>query len=242
MKKGSFKGLLFREFYIARKNYGYNLIAYFAMVAIGLLALLSYKCGNLNRYGHLMDAEMKNTITLMIKYAPAYTGAFFFGGASDATPNDEKIPWRRFRAASAVTPFRFALAKYSCLFLTLLASFAMTFGWLGLHSLLTDTALTVNDLGITMALYTVSVILIIYMQNICIWVRTLERAMIVCMITICAITFPITLKYPDLMTTDGLNKIKELCTTLIPFTPLIILAVFLLGLICTTMLYGRREK
>lgn len=242
MKKGSFKGLLFREFYIARKNYGYNLLACFVMIIIALLAILSYKCGNLNRYGHLMDAEDKNMIDLIIKYIPAYTGAFFFGGASDATPNDEKTPWRRFRAASAVTPFRFALAKYSCLFLTLLASFAMTFGWLGLHSLLTDTALTVNDLGITMALYTVSVILIIYMQNICIWVRTLERAVIVCMITVCAITIPITLKSPDLMTTDGLNKIKEFCTTLIPFTPLIILGTFLLGVLCTTILYGRREK
>lgn len=242
MKKGSFKGLLFREFYIARKNYGYNLLAYLVMIIIALLAILSYKCGNLNRYGHLMDAEGKNMIDLMIKYAPAYTGAFFFGGASDATPNDEKTPWRRFRAASAVTPFRFALAKYSCLFLTLLASFAMTFGWLGLHSLLTGTAVTAMDLRITMAIYTVSVILIIYMQNICIWVRTLERALFVCIISVYGVIIPIILINPNLLTEDGLYKMKELCMTLIPFTPLIILAVFLLGLICTTMLYGRREK
>lgn len=243
MKKGSFKGLLFREFYIARKNYGYNLLAYLVMIIIALLAILSYKCGNLNRYGHLMDAEGKNMIDLMIKYVPAYAGAFFFGGASDATPNDEKTPWRRFRTASPVTPFRLALAKYTCLFITLLLSFAMTFGWLGFHNLLTGTAVTATDLGITMALYTASVVLIIYMQNICIWVRTLERAVIVLMATVCAITFPVTLKYADLLATDdGLNKMKELCMTLIPFTPLIILVVFLLGLICTTMLYGRREK
>ncbi len=242
MKKGSFKGLLFREFYIARKNYGYNLLAYLVMVAIGLLALLSYKYGNLHRYNHLMGVETQSAIDLMIKYAPAYTGAFFFGGASDATPNDEKIPWRRFRLSSAVTPFRFALAKYSCLFLTLLASFAMTFGWLGIYSLLTGTVVTTNDLGITMALYTVSVLLIIYMQNICIWVGTLERAVIVCILTIYAIMIPVVHKYPNLLTEDGLNQMKELCTTLIPFTPVIIPGTFLLGLICTTMLYGRREK
>ncbi len=242
MKKGSFKGLLFREFYIARKNYGYNLLAYFVMVAIGLLALLSYKYGNLHRYNHLMDAEMKSTIDLMIKYAPAYTGAFFFGGASDATPNDEKTLWRRFRLSSAVTPLRFALAKYSCLFLTLLTSFTMTFGWLGVHSLLTGTPLTVNDLGITLAIYTFSVLLIIYMQNICIWVGTLERAVIVCMLTVYAIMIPVVFKHPDLITADGLNQIKELCMTLIPFTPVIILGTFLLGILSTTMLYGRREK
>lgn len=242
MKKGSFKGLLFREFYIARKNYGYNLLACFVMIIIALLAILSYKCGNLNRYGHLMDAEDKNMIDLMIKYIPAYTGAFFFGGASDATPNDEKTPWRRFRLASAVTPFRFALAKYSCLILTLLASFAMTFGWLGIYSLLTGAAVTINDLGITMAFYTLGVLLIIYMQNICIWVRTLERAVIICMVTVCAVMIPVTSKVPDLMTMDGLDTIKKFCVTLIPFTPFIILGTFLLGLICTTLLYGRREK
>ena len=80
------------------------------------------------------------------------------------------------------------------------------------------------------------------MQNICIWVGTLERAVIVCILTIYAIMIPVVLKYPNLLTEDGLNQMKELCTTLIPFTPVIIPGTFLLGLICTTMLYGRREK
>lgn len=242
MKKGSFKGLLFREFYVARKNYSYNLIAYVTMAFIGLLALLSYKCGNLHRYEHLINADLKSTIDAMIKYIPAYVGAFFFGGASDAAPNDEKTPWRRFRTASPVTPFHFALAKYGCLFLTLIISFALTFGWLGLHSLLTGTSLDTMDIGITMTIYTVSVILIIYMQNICIWVRTLERTIIVFIITLYGIMIPVILANPDLLTPEGLNILKELCITLIPFTPLVILMVFALGILCTTMLYKRREK
>lgn len=242
MKKGTFKGLLFREFYIARKNYGYNLIAYLTLALIGLLALLSYKCGNLNRYEHLINTEIRSIIDAMIKYVPAYAGAFFFGGASDATPNDEKTPWRRFRTASPVTPFRWALAKYGCLFLTLLVSFALTFGWLGLYSLLTSTSFSTTDIVITMAIYTVSVISIIYLQNIIIWVRTFERAIIVMLITVYGVTIPILLKNPDLLTPEGLNTAKEFCTKLIPFTPLIILATFVLGFLCTTMLYGRREK
>lgn len=242
MKKGTFKGLLFREFYIARKNYGYNLIAYFTMAFIGLMALLSYECGNLNRYTHLINADLKNIIDAMIKFTPAFTGACFFGGASDATPNDEKTAWRRFRTASPVTPFRLALAKYVCLFLTLTISFALTFGWLGLYSLLTGTSLSKMDLGITVTIYAVSVLLIIYMQNIIIWVRTLERTIIVLMITAYGVTIPILLNNPELLTTEGLDKLKGLCIKLIPFTPLIILATFVLGILCTTILYRRREK
>lgn len=242
MKKGTFKGLLFREFYIARKNYGYNLIAYFTMAFIGLMALLSYEYGNLNRYTHLINADLKNIIDAMIKFTPAFTGACFFGGASDATPNDEKTAWRRFRTASPVTPFRLALAKYVCLFLTLTISFALTFGWLGLYSLLTGTSLSKMDLGITVTIYAVSVLLIIYMQNIIIWVRTLERTIIVLMITVYGVTIPILLNNPELLTTEGLDKLKGLCIKLIPFTPLIILATFVLGILCTTILYRRREK
>lgn len=242
MKKGTFKGLLFREFYIARKNYGYNLIAYFTMAFIGLMALLSYECGNLNRYTHLINADLKSIIDAMIKFTPAFTGTVFFGGSSDATPNDEKTAWRRFRTASPVTPFRLALAKYVCLFLTLIVSFALTFGWLGLYSLLTGTSLSKMDLGITMTIYAVSVFVIIYMQNIAIWVRTLERTIIILMITVYGATIPILLNNPELLTTEGLDKLKGLCIKLIPFTPLIILATFVLGILCTTILYRRREK
>ena len=242
MKKGTFKGLLFREFYIARKNYGYNLLAYFVMVIICLLALLSYKCGNLHRYEHLMPPILKDYIDAMIKYIPAYTGAFFFGGASDATPNDEKLPWRRFRIASPVTPFRLSLAKYVCLFLTLMISFSLTFAWLGLHSFLTATPLSTTDIAITMTIYTLSVLMIIYMQNICIWVRTLERTIIVLTISVHAVLLPVLFKNPELMTPDGLNKLEDFCVLLIPFTPLIIPAAFVLGYFFTTILYGRREK
>ena len=152
MKKGSFKGLVFREFYVARKNYGYNMLAYIILCILALLALLSFKCGNLHRYAHLMEPDYIKVITNMIKFAPAYVACCFFGATADATPNDEKTPWRRFRIACPVTPLRQALAKYACLFLTFLLSFGLTFGWFGLHSLLTGTALTLEDLAATMAL------------------------------------------------------------------------------------------
>ena len=241
MKKGLFTGLLFREFYVARKNYGYNLYAYLSVVVVGLLALLSYKCGNLNRYGHLMDVDTQSAINMAIKYMPAYTAAFFFGGASDAVPNDENIIWRRFRTTCPATPFRLALAKYSCLLITLLISFVLTFGWFGLYSLLTDTPITQADLGIALTVYSIAVLLIIYMLNICILVRTLERTFLICMMTVCVIIIPITLN-PELMTISSFNTLTDFCVTLMPFTPFIILGTFLSGLLCTTILYGRREK
>ena len=248
MKKGSFKGLVFREFYVARKNYGYNLLAYIILCILALLALLSFKCGNLHRYAHLMEPGVKKMIEAYIKFAPAYVACCFFGATADATPNDEKTPWRRFRIACPVTPLRQALAKYACFFLTFLLSFGFTFGWFGLHSLLTGTALTLEDLAATMALYTATVVVIIYMQNVAIWARTLEKTLLIVMATAYGAMFFVIFKFPQVMTLmdtsnpASMEKLKEIGTRFLPFTPLIIAGAFLVGILCTTLLYGRREK
>ncbi len=248
MKKGSFKGLMFREFYVARKNYGYNLLGYIILCVLALLTLLSFKCGNLHRYAHLMEPDLKKVIEAYIKFVPAYVACCFFGATADATPNDEKTPWRRFRIACPVTPFRQALAKYACLFLTFLLSFGLTFGWFGLHNLLTGTALTIEDLAATMALYTFTVVAIIYLQNIGIWARTLEKTLLIFMITVYGAIFAIFFKFPQVMTLidpsnpAGMDKLKEIGTKFLPFSPLAIVGAFLVGLCCTTLLYKRREK
>lgn len=245
MKKGTFKGLLFREYYVAKNNYIINATVYLSLILMALLALLSYSCGNLHRYSHLMDDEAKNTIDMMIKFGPAYMATFFFGGASDAIPKDEKTDWRRFRTASPVTPFRLALAKYTCLMITLLISFGMTFGWLGLHSLITGTPLTLKDVTTTMMLYCIAIVAVIYMTNICIWARTLEKALIVLLVTVYGGSFIVLMKFPQLMDPSTIDKIDELLSSgakFLPFTPLIIICAFILGIFCTTMLYKRREK
>lgn len=248
MKKGSFKGLVFREFYVARKNYGYNLLSYFILCILALLALLSFKCGNLHRYTHLIAPDVKKMIEDFIKFIPACMACCFFGATADATPNDEKTPWRRFRIACPVTPFRQALAKYACLFLTFLLSFGLTFGWFGLHSLLTGTVLTRNDISATMALYAITVVGIIYMQNVCIWTRTLEKTIIIIMITVYGTMFLVMFQFPQVMymldfsNPEGNYQFMEISTKFLPFTPLVIIGAFLVGILCTTMLYRRREK
>ena len=248
MKKGSFKGLVFREFYVARKNYGYNLLGYFLLVILALLTMLSYKCGNLHRYAHLINEEAKSTIDACIKFAPAYIATAFFGGVADAIPNDEKTPWRRFRIACPVTPFRQALAKYSCLIITFLLSFGLTFGWFGLYCLLTGNSLTLEDIMITMALYTTAVVLIIYMQNVTIWARTLEKSLLFVMATVYGSMFLVFFKFPQVMVMidpsnpAAMDKLMDIGTRFLPFTPLVIAGAFLVGLCCTTLLYKRREK
>lgn len=248
MKKGSFKGLVFREFYIARKNYAINLLGYLSFAIIALLALLSLKCGNLHRYSHLIGANALKSIESWTKLVPAIMACCFFGAISDAIPKDEKTPWRRFRIACPVTPFRQALAKYACQLLAFICSFGLSFGWFGLHSLITGSALTQGDITTILSAYAVIVVLMVYMQIVAILARTLEKTMLIVMATVYGIVIFVFIKYPqviDMMDTSnpaGMNKLKEIGTKFLPFTPVIIIGAFLVGLLCTTMLYKRREK
>ena len=248
MKKGSFKGLVFREFYVARKTIIGYFFAYIGLVILALLALLSFKCGNLHRYAHLMNEESLKYINSLIRLFPAMFALMLTSGACDATPNDEKTPWRRFRVACPVTPFRLALAKYTCTMIIFLFSVSFTFGWLGLYSLLTGTALTRNDIVIIVLSYSFIMLLIAYAQNVGIWLRTLEKTIIAIMIPMYGGMFLLFFKFPDAMymvdptNPAGMEKLVEGCNKLLPFAPLIFVGSLLVGILCTTMLYRRREK
>ena len=236
MNKRLFKSLLYREYYVARKLYISNLIGYFMFVLVSLLALLSYRWVNLHLYSHLMSDTVKTWLDNVIKFAPVFIAAFFWGGALDTIPNDEKVAWVRFRTACPAKPFTLALAKYSCLFLACLISLCMVFGWLGLHSLLTGTAITHGDLRIILVTYGILAFFYVTLVNLSIWLKKSEFAAIVFMGVLYSSVIIISLIDSDF------TKTKALGIRLIEFIPLIIPVLLCLGLFCTTILYGRREK
>lgn len=236
MNKRLFKSLLYREYYVARKFYISNLIGYFMFVIVSLLALLSYRWGNLHLYSHLMSDTIKAGLDNVIKFAPVFIATVFWGGALDTIPNDEKVSWARFRMACPAKPFPLALAKYSCLFLSCLVSLCMVFGWLGLHSLLTGTAITRGDLKIILATYGILTFFYVTLTTLTIWLKKSEFAAFVFLGVLYPSMIIISLIDPSF------TKAKALGIRLIEFIPLIIPVLFGLGLFCTTILYGRREK
>lgn len=240
MNKRLFKSLLFREYYVARKFYGLNLLVYVMIVIVALLALLSYRWGNLHLYSHLMNEGIKTGVGNAIRYVPVFIASCFWGGALDSVPDDEKGNWNRFRIACPATPFQLALAKYCCLFLTWFISLGMLFGWLGLHGLLTGTVISRKDITIIFSIYTMFAILYVLIINLTIWLKDVNLAALIISIIF---TIPGSFIMVYIMSMDpDLSQTKAFINGLLPFMPLIMLASLLIGIFCTTMLYGRREK
>ncbi len=236
MNKRLFKSLLYREFYVARRFYVLGILIYFMFIVVSLLALLSCQWGNLHQYSHLMSESVKKGLDSVIRFAPVIIATSFFEGAMDSVPSDEKIGWRRFRIACPATPFQLALAKYSCLFLTMLISFVMAMGWLGLYNLLTGTPVNSKDITFLLGIYSAEVLLYLIIINLTIWLGNSDFAVFIFLGIFFGSFIIIALMDPDF------SKTKAFGISLLPFTPLIILVLFLLGIFCTTILYKRREK
>lgn len=236
MNKRLFKSLLYREFYVARRFYELNLLVYVMFVVVALLALLSYRWGNLQLYSHLMNDMVKSGVDNVIRFAPVFIAASFWGGSLDSVAYDEKVTWTRFRIACPAKPFHLALAKYGCLFLTWLVSLGMLFGWLGLHSLLTGVAITRKDITIIFAIYSVLAFLHFIIINLTLWLKDSNYAACAFIGILFGSAIIIGLTDP------AFSKTKAFFVSLLPFAPLIILGLFLLSILCTTILYGRREK
>ena len=96
--------------------------------------------------------------------------------------------------------------------------------------------------------YSFIMVLIAYAQNVGIWLKTLEKTLIAIMIPMYGGMFLLFFKFPDVMymaaptNPAGMEKLMASCTRLLPFAPLIFVGALLVGILCTTTLYKRREK
>ena len=114
MKKGSFASLLYREFYLGRKGYLYQLLTFFIMALMGVLAALSLQKGNLNRLlGLLGDLEpvFRLSTNLYIEFLPGILSSMIIFVPADVAGIDILTFWQRYQHSTPVTPIRFGAVK-----------------------------------------------------------------------------------------------------------------------------------
>lgn len=247
MKKGTFKGLLFQEFYTDKKTYFYGVLAFLIITLLCLLGLLSFRYGNLGKYEHLMPPDMKPFINAMLKYYPLL-------GTFSIIPhkpfNSEKPMWKYFRRACPVPPYRLALATYCYLIIGMLVCGLISSAWLGLYSLLTGNSINTMDWVSILGLWGFMLISTTLSQIAKLFVKSEEYAALLTVIImgiVLAIGF---LSYPaemdKFLRLEWVVSFTEWCTSHIPViivtAILTLLGSLLVGFGCTTIALGRREK
>ena len=240
MKKGSLKGLIFREIYSNRKSYISATLLFFDVSVFMILVQLSLQIGNLSKLPDFVG-EFKNDFTLIMIYAPVIMAAYI-GSAEQATVRDCKKGWMRFQYTTPVSEFRFSLVRYMCILVGTLIGYL--FGLLhtaiicGMSGMAFDYTMlaTVTALVVFAVLFNTVLGVLIQVFG------SIEKAGIV-LLGVCMSAALVFFSNVSQNESDAMaEKLTNLSETLLPFMPLIFIAVLALGCGLSTLVLKRREK
>ncbi len=256
MKKGSFVGQLYREFYLARKSYIIGLIMFAVTAVFGWLALLSYNYGNLAKVMDIvsggdpafdtagMKQRMLDALFTYMKALPALMAMTFLFSGTDIAGKDEISIWQRFAKCTPVTPVMRAAVKMLMTFFTAALSVGLAVAYILIIDLFSGTALTYTELACVVtgaaAVTVLSVVSQIYIRAF----RGMEKGMIALIVTVIVAEITvIVLNKPSKPGGDQAEiDIAGLCEQVFPFTPLIFAGAFAVGFTLLYLMYRRREK
>lgn len=247
-KKASFKGLLFREFFIIRKQMVLNLASFVLIAALSLLILLSFRIGNLALLPENVKAELANGFGVPMDLTIVVFSGTLLWGCAEAVKRDEFPAWQRFRRTTPVSPWRFALARYIVLAGACVLGLVCDLLYECVYCAIRDERLNVESIAAGMMFFAFLTAFGVIFQLAVMWLHSLDKAGIVLCVFVmgCAI---MPLMLAGMTAASGgeeLDRFRAIITEpamkLLPFMPLILPGILLAGYVCAGFLLKRREK
>lgn len=234
------KGLVYREFVRSRKSVILGFVFAVAASAIFIMIALSFRVGNLALLPYKEFKDVNNSVSLPLI-------AFLSGMAlaQTSTDSEDSLLWRMFRKSIPVTPLKYAAAKNLMLAVYLAAAFLSTALLSALFCAAADIPFTLRDFAVEAACLEITLLFSVLLQVIQAFTRSSADKAGLVLTLIVIIPFSI---FGILTSGDeadpGFNpeNLMELCETILPFTPVIIAAVFAAGVFLSSTAYKRREK
>ena len=244
MKKGSFAGLLYREFYLARKSYIIGLIMFAAWALFGWLTLVSFKYGNI---GKLMD---------YLAGGQAGTGEFDLEVLQQNMKNDvtdcprlewsgkdEFALWQRYAKCTPVTPARRAALKTLMNFIAAASAFVLSIGYISFIDALIGDSITYRELALLVTVISAVTLMSVVAQVYIRIFRGMDKGMLALVATVIVIeVIFIATNTPKPGSQDKEIDLIGLCELIFPFTPIIFVGTLAAGFGLMYALYRRREK
>lgn len=243
--KASFKGLLFREFFIIRKLMVLNLASFALIAAISLLILLSFRIGNLALLPENIKAELTKGFGVPIDLVITVFAGTLVWGCAEAVMRDEFPAWQIFRRTTPVSPWRFALARSIVLAGSCVLGLVCVFLYELFYCAIRDERLNEEKIAVVLVVFALQTVLGVIFQLAVMWLHSRDKAGIV----ICALMCSTIIFFSSLTVTSDGDVLKwlrvsgtEVAKRLLPFMPLIFLGILLAGYVCSGFLLKRREK
>ena len=240
MKKSQLKGLIFREVYGNRKSYISCALLFFGISAFMILVQLSLKIGNLAKLSeHIGD--FKSYLTPMMIYMPVLM-AGYIGSAEQVSVRDCKKNWLRFQYTTPVSEFGFSLVRYLCMLVGTLAGYLLALLHTAVICGMSGTPFDYTMLSAVTALVIVALLFNAIFGVLIQLFGSIEKAGIL-MLGVCMGAALVFFKNANPNESDAIaEKLTKLSETLLPFMPIIFIAILALGCGLSTLVLKRREK
>ena len=244
MRVRSFGSLIYREFFLARKNIGSNLCGYVAFTILGLLIYLSFQYGNLAQ----VEAD-RESITMFIYMFPLLTGSGFCFSLAESCKREVYTPWMRFCHTTPVGCVKLALAKYVTLTLLNIISFVIAGTYMWVIAKVSGESLGMGQFSVVIILLTFCNIFGIILQVFTMFFKSQDKAGILMAVILVATEVVVVTKQTksienaelieQMLTWEG---IQSWCLSHLAICLMIFVLSNVVGFVATALLYKRREK
>lgn len=256
---GSFVNLVKREFYVSKKGFITGTISLMGIILFFVLILLSTYYGNIRLFFDILAATIELEwdtflfyIVLGVKYVPLLYLGFLASNASQSAISDDKKLWTYFRRSTPVPAWKISLANVVMYAVIAVLGFAVGAAYLAIISAITGTALMAQDIAVLLVFIAVGLLLTLIFQTMIKLFHSVDKAGIALVIILFAIIIPFNViqslvdpKSAQQSAENGFDfqgMLDFVTNTLLPFLPLIIVAILGLLFIANYLLLKRREK
>ena len=251
---GNFGNLIYREFYMMRKQIIVAFISFAGSALLCTLILLSIRFGNLSKVAEmvqidgeeaeLMLANMMKGAVFVAKLLPSIMCAMIPFAVTNLTNYDEDHRFRLFMKSTPLTPVRRSLVRSCTNLICTVGGLALAIGYMFIVGLMTGEGLSYEDISTLTGIYIFYTVFTLIGQLAVIYMHNQDKAMLLILAVAVIAIFIIsrTMPQPEGEDDNPFGALLRLSQDIFPFTPAIIIvgmAVFFGALV---YLYQRREK
>ncbi len=264
MKKGSFAGLIYREYYLGRASYITSAVSFAAAALLGMLAVLSFRYGNFNLLfpdgtdtdtGIFKNKETADIVYLMImtgiKYMPTVVACLLSFSVTDIASKDIMTSWNRFEHCTPVTPLRYAAVKLVSSAVSTALSFVLALGYMYAVTLARGEDFTFGDLSLIVILIAFITAWGAMAQISIALLKNKDNGMLLSMVPIILFFVIVNLNNDSSSISSSdepldikaiIGEITNKAQAYFPIAAAVLAAAFLLLFVSMYLLYKRREK
>ena len=238
------KGLVYQEFLRSRKALIFGTIGAIAVASLFILTALSFRFGNLALLPKVAYEGFYNIISTVALPLVAFISGITVQSAS-STDSEANLLQRMFRKSTPITPFRYAAAKFILMSGYLVLGLALAYGLSTAFCAALEIPFAKENIATMFACVEIILLFSVMMTVLQAFLHASrdKAGLIIILVFIAPImVVGLIMTLNNIELNLSFDDILRFCTTIFPFSPLIIVGIIASGILLTTAAFKRREK